>query len=406
MNFIKFLLASQLILMAYYSSAQFCTPDDRFTNAEYFSNNEIDSLINVQYGIASNWQGDSEALKMDIYFPAISIDTMASRPFILLIHGGGFLGRDKSEFTYVCNEFAKRGYVAATMNYRLGYDQTVNGDDAKASYRAQQDANAALRFVIENADTLRIDKSWLFVGGRSAGSFTAFFMTYTSQQEWNSFIPVIESTLGSLHNSGNNLTHSFTIKGLYNNWGNAILASIQPHEMIPMISFHGESDIEAPIDNGKGGFVGSRVIHNLLENHGICSDLTIDPTGGHVVYDSPSGKLFRTNRASCFFKSLFCEQCSNFYSTDSIPSHCTNKVTSIETIQGDKVSVYPNPFHDNITFTGLNGNEIYYLYDFSGRKIFKGNFIQSQHFKNLPSGPYVLRISIGTGYQKVKLIKY
>lgn len=49
------------------------------------------------------------------------MDTLTNRPFILLIHGGGFVGGDKSSWEDECKEFAKRGYVTASINYRLGF---------------------------------------------------------------------------------------------------------------------------------------------------------------------------------------------------------------------------------------------------------------------------------------------
>lgn len=69
-----------------------------------------------------------------------------------------------------CQEFAKRG--AATINYRLGRDQSNKDDQIVASYRAQQDAIAAMRFIVNNANIARIDTNWLFIGGSSAGAVT------------------------------------------------------------------------------------------------------------------------------------------------------------------------------------------------------------------------------------------
>ena len=404
----KLFFALYLVMItASQSSAQFCTQDDRFSNAEYFSINEIESLTNVTYGSAVNEQGDLEALQLDYYFPNNSIDTMTNRPFILLIHGGGFVGGDKSDWEDECKEFAKRGYVTASINYRLGYDQSSTLESIKAVYRAQQDANAALRYFVENASTVRIDTSWIFIGGSSAGAITSLFTSYVDQEEWGAIIPGIESILGSLDTSGNNLSQTFTIKGIFNNWGAGYLPATNPGELKPMISFHGELDNVVPIGTGSNGLSGSQLLHDLLTSNNVCSDFTLDPTGGHGVYKSPAGTVFRIEKASCFFKSIFCDDCSDLSTTDSIPASCSPIPTAIiETTALNEVSVYPNPFSDQLNISGLNGNEYFYLFDSFGRIIFEGNNIQNQNFSHLAIGLYILSIVGDNRFQSLKLSKH
>lgn len=74
-----------------------------------------------------------------------------------------------------CIGLARRGFVAATIDYRKGWDSSIPTEQVKAGYRVQQDANAALRFAVENADLVNIDTNWMFIGGQSAGSIGSFF---------------------------------------------------------------------------------------------------------------------------------------------------------------------------------------------------------------------------------------
>ena len=194
----KLLLTICLTLAINYASAQLCTQDDRFIDPQYFSNTQIDSIKNVSYGKVLNYKGDAIDLQMDLYFPNNSIDTMAKRPFILLMHGGGWHGGSREQFSYQCREFAKRGYVTATMSYRLGYDKDVEGDYMRAIYRGQQDANSAMRYIAANAQAFKVDNSWLFFGGSSAGAVTSFLISYASQEEWNKISTEFESALGRL----------------------------------------------------------------------------------------------------------------------------------------------------------------------------------------------------------------
>ena len=73
----------------------------------------------LQYGSAVNSNGDTEALKLDLYQP--TGDTVTKRPAVVWVHGGGFSGGDKGAGPSpdLANKFAKLGYVTVSINYRL-----------------------------------------------------------------------------------------------------------------------------------------------------------------------------------------------------------------------------------------------------------------------------------------------
>jgi Carboxylesterase family len=79
------------------------------------------SAVNVArdltYGSAPDAQGNPVQLKLDLYQPAG--DTAAERPALIWVHGGGFTAGDKSSGATQASFFARRGYVAASINYRL-----------------------------------------------------------------------------------------------------------------------------------------------------------------------------------------------------------------------------------------------------------------------------------------------
>ena len=76
----------------------------------------------------SNWNTPNPTemdLKLDLYVPE-NEDTQ--RPLVVFTHGGGWSGGDKANDAEVafCNFFAERGFVCASINYRLrGYHGTV-----------------------------------------------------------------------------------------------------------------------------------------------------------------------------------------------------------------------------------------------------------------------------------------
>jgi hypothetical protein len=46
----------------------------------------------------------------------------AYRPLVICVHGGGFVSGHKTQDNWpkICSTFAKKGYVAASFNYRMG----------------------------------------------------------------------------------------------------------------------------------------------------------------------------------------------------------------------------------------------------------------------------------------------
>ena len=214
---------------------------------------------NIQYGSAPDSGGVSEALLMDLYFPA-GATTGKKYPLVLFIHGGAFVEGDKADEINHCQILADSGFVAATINYRLGWrngNGKCDGDTASkrlAVYRAVQDANAALRYLVSKANDYAIDTSHIFIGGSSAGSGTALITSYLPDAIAQQLTPVERAALGPINTSGNNLTNQFTIKGIANLWGalpdsNLITAATA----LPMISFHGTSDGVVPYDFGHSG---------------------------------------------------------------------------------------------------------------------------------------------------------
>jgi acetyl esterase/lipase len=126
-------------------------------------------------------------LKLDLCRPT-GTGLPAQLPGLIVIHGGGFTNGDKAELNMVkwCQTYAARGYVVATINYRLAGDnpsaETGPGDNAtlqeRAMNAAMQDAAKAVRWLRANAATYNIDPTRIAIEGSSAGGITALFEGY------------------------------------------------------------------------------------------------------------------------------------------------------------------------------------------------------------------------------------
>ena len=215
-------------------------------------------FTDVLYGTALTEANKLQPLGMDIYMPAGN-DAGKSYPLFVMIHGGGFKEGDKKEMKSHCSLLAGSGYIAVSINYRLGWRGSDNkkceGDTVGeyfALYRAVQDANAALRFLVSKQKEYHIDTSRIYIGGGSAGSTIAMYTHYMPASEAAVLLPVECKQLGKLNEGDNALRDTFTIKGIVNLWGGiGDSALINRSNAVPMISFHGMSDPLSPYDIGR-----------------------------------------------------------------------------------------------------------------------------------------------------------
>lgn len=163
---------------------------------------QINTVTNIEYGRATDFAGAERQLLMDISVPTNDTPPECGRPLMVIVHGGAWLAGSKDEVTIkrLRTEFAKRGYTAIAVNYRLGQFHTdrnihcnVEGWDCfniadssewyRAYYRAVQDVNGAIRYMINNADEYNIDPNNVFLAGESAGAFTAIGTAFIDSED-------------------------------------------------------------------------------------------------------------------------------------------------------------------------------------------------------------------------------
>lgn len=108
-------------------------------------------------------------LKLDLWTPP---DTGGNRPLLMLVHGGSFQAGGKEDMSDEALDFARAGYVVASVNYRLTPDNELNPELQEAAMKmATEDVMNAVRYLKLNAALYRIDTGRMALLGNSAGGF-------------------------------------------------------------------------------------------------------------------------------------------------------------------------------------------------------------------------------------------
>lgn len=144
----------------------------------------VTKTADVQYGTAVNQQNVTVNLLADIYRP--SGDTVSSRPLVIFVHGGSFCCGSKTspEILDEADYLAKRGYVTASISYRLATRGCsaggVTAECVIAIAQAREDAQTAISWFRAHAAAYGVDTSRIAIAGTSAGAITAADVAFAS----------------------------------------------------------------------------------------------------------------------------------------------------------------------------------------------------------------------------------
>ena len=184
-------------------------------------------------------------LTMDVYLPLDNNE--ASRPLLVLIHGGAFFNGDKADlgFPEWAYDFASMGYVVASVNYRLGFKTNLTAVK-RAGFHAVQDVNAAIRYLVHNKDTFAIDPDRVFVAGTSAGGITALNVAFMRNEN----IPSEAQGEGGISAVNPEINDGYNIRAVGNMWGAVNDLSMLDNANVSVISFHNNGDHVVPFGKG------------------------------------------------------------------------------------------------------------------------------------------------------------
>ncbi len=410
-----------LSLIGFQLAADAQTPCDagRYST-EIFTAVNVTSAVN--YGQNTTFSGANQNLVMDIYQP--TGDTETARPLIIWVHGGSFIGGSKSDADVVAlsQQFAKRGFVCASIEYRVGMWPIDSVNAIKAVIRAVHDSKAATRFFYKDratANAYKIDTANIFIGGSSAGAVTSLHHAYFDQEcEIEPFISLSTlASLGGIDGNSGNAGYSTEVHGVINLCGAmASYAFMEPGD-VPICSMHGNEDGTVPYNRGQAsvsGFSimyldGSRVIDEQANVIGVQSNFYTYTNGGHVPYYGNTAYMDTT----VAFISDFLVDLLGCSITPTMPENTPLQTVNLYTpficglgINDNQaewnVNIYPNPSENQMTLSFKNGAliENVEVIDLAGRSV-KTVELTSNQFtlskSDIGTGTFIVKITSQTG---------
>ncbi len=411
-------------------------------DANVFSN--ITATSGITYG--SNIKYDAsgvQPLTLDFYEPTGDVAT--ARPLIIWVHGGSFISGSSTDADVdtLCHRFARKGYVCASINYRLGVTSYDSLGFIPAVIRGVQDLKASIRFFYKDrltTNTYKIDTNNIFIGGSSAGAFAALHAAYLDKTcEINPYVPQHElDSLGGLSGYSGNQCYSEKVKGVINLCGALGTYGWLEAGNMPFCSMHGNAD--GTVNYSRGPVLPSFPVHILDADGsrmlkaqslavGVQNDFYTFYGADHVPYAGATAAQVKYMDTTVNFVhdyllkrmgySCTISQAANTpYGTASLYSYtgCSTSsplscsLTGIKHINANLIQeVYPNPSENviNVVFTNNSATHTIQLTDLSGRVVKAAVTTQATYTLekgNINAGVYFLKVSNNQGEASIQKI--
>lgn len=348
------------------------------------------SVTTVKYSSVHN-------LKVDIY-QALG-DTVTNRPLLILAHGGVFIAGERTNPTMVTlgNTFAKRGYVVASISYRLMsvIDLISSQSATNGVVRALSDGRAAVRYfrktVAEEGNPYAIDENQIYFGGNSAGGVIAAHAAFLQEDE------IIEPDLieafnavGGIEGDSGNDGYSSEVKGAISLAGalaEVNFITLEENDKL-LISCHGEDDFTVPYSCGQPllsvSFIsilpelcGGGAMSEHTEAIGFTNHHYLNfENQGHVPWD--------------IYPSIEAEMIA-FVSTNLYNSlDCESLHTALD--ETTKLKAFPNPTSSSIRFSIENQKNKVILYNTNGTEVMRQENTNEINVEHLPKGFYTVQL--------------
>ena len=358
-------------------------------STEIFSGVSLDSVV----------YSTPYSLKMDIYQP--TGDTLSARPLILLAHGGSFIGgtrENDATIDSLCLRFAKRGYVTASIDYRLTdivsllTDSTLAIDEV---IKAISDGKAAFRYFVKDAATsniYKIDTNNIFIGGNSAGAVLYMHVGYLdSIGECPSYIVTAMNANGGFEGNSGNAGYNTKSKAIIDLAGGLNKVSFVGPGDKPSVNAQGDADAVVPYTCGHPNLglpasvpvtlCGLGSLEPVYDSNHIYHMSHVFPGDGHVPWGSDPLKFNTVDSLVTVF--LYSLVCKNIASVNEVNTNT-------------ELNLFPNPAGEMVYLKSSQTLSDIIIYDATGRSILQVNNINRGNFEintsRLSKGVYFIRI--------------
>lgn len=222
--------------------------------------------IDIVYGQAFDEfnTGQLIDLKLDRRSPPSS-DSVTNRPALIWAHGGGGANGDKVNEAFLMQEWTRRGFVTASINYRLCPSCQIPIMNETVLLNAKYDMQMAVRYVRNNAAAWGIDPNRIIVAGFSFGASMTYGTVYDSVDDNDAGPTSSAVAAGIMEGPGSP--------------GDTFLHRADPGEP-PIAIFVGVND--GP--TGGNGYFTAGLIYSHLHSKGIFAEFSAYPLGTHSLH--------------------------------------------------------------------------------------------------------------------------
>lgn len=358
--------------------------DDVFT--------DISVTTDIKYGEGTSINGLERELYLDVYEPIG--DDAESRPVIFWAFGGSFITGNKADVDFLCEAYARKGYVAVAIDYRL-YDGALlplptGVQMQEVVVKAVADMKGAIRYMrndADNANLFRIDPNMVIVGGISAGAIVASHAAVLDESDpFDASLRAIIDAQGGLEGNTNDLEYSSSVNAFVNFSGGLASASFIDQGDPRFYSVHDDNDQTVPYGSGFARVLGQDIIFmegsmrlsERADSVGVDNTLlTFENSSLHVSYFLNNTDAAAVISGSAeFVGSIVCEE-----------------PNTVDDIGETTISIFPNPTNGivNIKYESSEPTSIYLL-DISGRTLKTWNNTSQIDISNFEAGGYILTI--------------
>lgn len=148
---------------------------EKRAEVSYQTKKEAEMFLDLSYG------ADPKQV-MDVYLPPNRTSNMAT---IILLHGGSFIGGDKSQYTNAAKYLASSGFAVLNVNYRLvdatGVYNLPNPLHKESTVKLKDqvaDVSASIDFAIAHAKQWVVSGNRISIAGHSAGATLGLLYAY------------------------------------------------------------------------------------------------------------------------------------------------------------------------------------------------------------------------------------